>query len=116
MNSPDYVASLSLRYPETMATEIRGNSVIGRAEGWLSAWVGEELVMMSADTGTCISLSPTGGRTWELLEAPRQLDSLVSELVQEYGATDDEVRTDVLIFLERLQKEGGITVQESTTV
>ncbi|SDE93957.1 PqqD family protein [Terriglobus roseus] len=99
---------------KNMAIEIRGDSVIRRAEGWLSAWVGEELVMMSADTGTCISLSPTGGRTWELLETPRQLDSLVDELVHEYGATDDEVRTDVLTFLERLQKEGGITVGEST--
>ena len=98
-----------------MAIEIRGDSVIGRAEGWLSAWVGEELVMMSADTGTCISLSPTAGRTWELLERPQQLDSLVNELVQEYDATEDEVRTDVLTFLERLQREGGITVQESTS-
>ncbi|WP_047497204.1 PqqD family protein [Terriglobus sp. TAA 43] len=79
-----------------MATEIRGDSVIGRAEGWLSAWVGEELVMMGADTGTCISLSPTGGRTWELLERPQQLDSLVNELAREYDATEDEVRTDVL--------------------
>ena len=98
-----------------MATELRGDSVIGRAEGWLSAWVGEELVMMSADTGTCISLSPTGGRTWELLERPQQLDSLVNELAQEYDATEDEVRTDVLTFLERLQRQGGITVQESTS-
>lgn len=96
-----------------MATEIRGDSVIGRAEGWLSAWVGEELVMMSADTGTCISLSPTGGRTWELLEEPRKLDALVHELAEEYGAPNDEVRADVLTFLERLLKEGGVTVQES---
>lgn len=98
-----------------MATEIRGDSVIERAEGWLSTWVGEELVMMSADTGTCISLSPTGGRTWELLERPQELDSLVNELAHEYDATDDEVRADVLTFLERLQREGGITVGESTS-
>jgi hypothetical protein len=99
-----------------MATEISDGSVIRRAEGWLSAWVGEELVMMRADTETCISLSPTGARTWELLELPCTLNALVNELAAEYEASQAEVREDVLRFLNRLLAEDGITVQDGATI
>ena len=95
--------------------ELNGNSVIGRSEGWLSAWVGQELVMMSGDTGTCISLSQTGGRTWELLEEPRTLDALCAQLADEYSAPDEDVRRDVLAFLTRLQHEGGVVVTDAAT-
>lgn len=99
-----------------MAREISDSSVIGRADGWLSTWVGEELVMMRADTETCINLSPTGARTWELLELPRTLNALVNELAAEYEAPQAEVREDVLLFLNRLLAEDGITVQDGATV
>ena len=95
-----------------MMSELMENSVISRSEGWMSAWVGDELVMMSAETGTCISLSETGGRTWELLEEPRTLHSLCSLLTEEYDAPEDEVRDDVLGFLTRLRDEGGVTVTD----
>lgn len=95
---------------------ISDGTVIRRAEGWLSAWMGEELVMMNADTGTCVSLSPTAGRTWELLELPHTLSALVNALSAEYEAPQVEVREDVLSFLNRLLAEGGITVQDGATV
>lgn len=95
-----------------MMSELTDNSVLTRSEGWMSAWVGEELVMMSAETGTCISLSETGGRTWELLEEPRTLQSLCSLLTEEYDAPEDAVRSDVLTFLRRLRDEGGVTVTD----
>ena len=98
-----------------MATEITGSSMIDRADGWLTTWVGEELVMMHGNTGTCISLSPTGARTWELLEQAHTLDALVNELSAEYEAPPTEVREDVLSFLRRLLVEGGITVQDGAT-
>ena len=99
-----------------MAMQISDGTVVRRTEGWLTTWVGEELVMMSADSGTCISLSPTGGRTWELLELPRTLTALVNELSVEYEAPPVEVREDVLSFLNRLLEEGGITVQDGATL
>ena len=35
---------------------------------WLSAKVGDELVMMSAEKGNYIGLSEVGARIWELIE------------------------------------------------
>ena len=95
-----------------MMSELTENSVITRSDGWMSAWVGDELVMMSAETGTCISLSETGGRTWELLEEPRTLRQLCSLLTEEYDAPEAAVRSDVLTFLTRLHGEGGVTVTD----
>ena len=86
------------------------SSVVARGDGWLSAWVGQEHVMMSADTGTCISLSETGGRIWELIEAPREVSDLCQELAEEYEADPAALRGDVVLFLEHLRNEQAITV------
>jgi hypothetical protein len=84
--------------------------MVARADGWLSAWVGEEHVMMSADTGTCISLSETGGRIWELIEKPRDVAGLCIELAEEYETEPAVLRDDVVTFLEQLQTEQAVTV------
>ena len=93
-----------------MGTEILDSSVITRGEGWLSAWVGQEHVMMSADTGTCISLSETGGRIWELMEQPRDVAGLCRDLAEEYEADRSVLRGDVVRFLEHLRDEQAITI------
>ena len=93
-----------------MAVEILDSSVVTRGEGWLSAWVGEEHVMMSADTGTCISLSETGGRIWELIEHPRPVSDLCRELADEYEAQPDVLRADVVNFLVHLRDEQAVNI------
>ena len=93
-----------------MDSEILDSSIVTRGEGWLSAWVGQEHVMMSADTGTCISLSETGGRIWELLEQPRDVTGLCHELAEEYEADPAVLRGDVVGFLQHLRDEQAITV------
>lgn len=94
-----------------MSAELLDSSVVSRGPGWLSAWVGDEHVMMSAETGTCISMSETGGRVWELIETPLSLADLLQRLAEEYSADDATLRTDVLPFLRALQEQQAITVQ-----
>jgi hypothetical protein len=96
-----------------MISEILGDTIVARGEGWLSAWVGQEFVMMSAETGTCISLSETGGRIWELMEVPRSVDDLCNALGQEYQAEPEVVRADVLMFMESMQGEGAVAVGDN---
>jgi len=96
-----------------MASVIQGGAVVTRGDGWLTAWVGQEYVMMSAETGTCISLSETGGRIWELIEQPRSIQSLCEALGNEYQEAPDVVTQDVVAFLDRLQVEGAVVVSES---
>ncbi len=94
-----------------MSLEIKDTSVITRGEGWLSAWVGEEHVMMSAETGTCISLSESGGRIWELMEHPISLKELCQNLSDEYNVDDDALQRDVVTFLDTMQKHQAVKIQ-----
>ncbi len=66
--------------------------------------------MMSADTGTCISLSDTGGRIWELLEQPSSVDDLCNRLAQEYEVEPAVLRDDVIEFIQRLEAEQAAVI------
>jgi len=86
------------------------NSQVARGDGWLSAWVDTEYVMMSADTGMCISLSETGGRIWELMEEPQTVASLCDKLAAEYDAPREVLLEDVYTFLGTLSAEEAVVV------
>jgi hypothetical protein len=87
---------------------IGDTTVVSRGDGWLSAWVGSEYVMMSAESGTCISLSETGGRIWELMEEPASVAGLCARLEAEYQAPPEAIRADVLAFLQKLEEEHAL--------
>jgi len=82
---------------------------IGRKDGWLSAKIGSELVMMSAQSGFYIGCNEVGARIWELLEAPMTVDSLCAKLMSEYEVTLEQAHTEVGEFLEELAKHEAIT-------
>lgn len=94
-----------------MSLELQDATVIARGDGWLSAWVGEEHVMMSANTGTCISLSETGGRIWELMETPVSFQQLCEGLAVEYEVDPLTLRADVTSFLNTMNQQHAILIQ-----
>ena len=96
---------------ESMSSALSSSLTVSRSPGWLSAWVGSELVMMSAETGLYVSLSETGGRIWDLIEQPRTVDALCDELALEYEVTVDKIRPEVLKFVEEMQEQKALQVQ-----
>ena len=70
---------------------------------WLAAKVGDELVMMSAEKGNYIGLSEVGARIWELIETPKDIDAVCTELQSEYAVTPEACRAEG-----RRAKAGGI--------
>lgn len=82
-----------------------------RADDWLSATIGDELVMMSTETGLYLGLSGTGSRIWELLEAPLSLDMLCEKLSVEYDVTPHQAKHDVAEFIDELVGHGALVVQ-----
>lgn len=91
-------------------------TMIVRKQGdWLSAKVGDELVMMSAEKGNYIGLSEVGSRVWELIETPRNLDEVCAQLVQEFDVTPDVCRAEVEAFLSELVKHGAIALDPPQT-
>jgi hypothetical protein len=85
--------------------------VIVRRQGdWLSAKVGDELVMMSAKSGSYIGLSDVGARIWELIETPQPVDAIVARLREEYDVGEETCRAEVNAFLGELTKYGAVAL------
>lgn len=87
------------------------NMTIRRKGDWLSAMVGEELVMMSAETGNYVTISRVGARLWELIERPQTMDALCTRLVQEFEVTPQACRADVQAFLDEMVTHGAIALE-----
>ncbi len=91
--------------------DLTQQSVISRADGWLTAWVGTELVMMSGGNGNYISLSESGGRIWELLENHRTVQRLCEALAAEYEVAPETASDEVFSFLDQLKQQGAVHVE-----
>ena len=87
---------------------------LSRNEKWLGAWVGNELMMMSAERGLYLSLSATAGRIWELLEEPQSVEDLCTRLRLEYDISPAQVQREVGHFIEQLAGERIIHVQSQS--
>ena len=84
--------------------------MIRRQGDWLSAKVGDELVMMSAASRHYVGLSPVGARIWELIEQPRSLDDVCALLQDEYDVTAVVCRGEVEAFLRELMDHGAVAL------
>jgi hypothetical protein len=89
--------------------------MVRRQGDWLSAKVGDELVMMSAEKGNYIGLSEVGARVWEIIETPSEFDAVCAQLVQEYEVEPDICRAEMKAFLNELVKHGAIALDPSPT-
>jgi hypothetical protein len=81
-----------------------------RSADWLTAQIGDELVMMNSATGRHIGLTETGRRIWEILETPSTIGQACTVLAAEYDAGADEMAADVESFLRELAALGAVTV------
>ena len=84
--------------------------MVRRQGDWLSAKVGNELVMMSAEKGNYIGLSEVGARIWDIIETPSEVGALCARLQAEYEVAPETCRAEVDAFLEELEKHGAIAL------
>ena len=49
-----------------------------------------------------------GGRIWELLDGRRRCQGIVETIASEFGENQGRIRSDVLVFLKDLEREGLI--------
>lgn len=83
---------------------------VQRQGDWLTARVGDELVMMSAEQGNYVGLTEIGARIWELIELPQEVDALCNQLQEEFDVSAETCRSDVEAFLNELVKHGAISL------
>jgi hypothetical protein len=93
---------------------MKGDFMMVRRQGdWLTARVGDELVMMSAQTGDYVGLTEVGARVWKLIETPQELNALCSKL-EEFEVSAETCRSDVEVFLNELVKHGAISLDPAS--
>jgi hypothetical protein len=85
-----------------------GEGMFGRKDGWLAAQVGEELVMMSAESGAYLGLNEVGARIWAIIETPADLPAICSALASEFETTPEACQSEVELFLSELAKRGAV--------
>lgn len=90
--------------------------ILSRSECWLTAWVGDELMMMNSEHSHYLSLSGAGGRIWELLEEPRTVGSLCDALAAEYEISRDVAYLDIMKFIEGLQQQKAVEIAPQGSV
>jgi len=84
--------------------------MIRKQGDWLTAKVGDELTMMSAENGHYIGLSEVGARIWELIETPQDIDAVCAQLETEFEVVPEVCRAEVESFLNELVKYGAIAL------
>ena len=84
--------------------------MVRRQGDWLSAMVGDELVMMSAEKGNYIGMSGVGARIWDVIATPSDVDAVCAQLEREYEVAPDVCRAEVEAFLNELVKHGAIAL------
>ncbi len=91
---------------------ITDTSVLRRRGDVEARNVDEALLMTNAATGELFGLESIALRVWQLLERPRTLADLCSQLQTEYLVDQATCRSDVLDFVGELLDEGLVVLAE----
>jgi hypothetical protein len=89
---------------------IEAATIVIRTEGIMTAPVDNEIVLLNLAGNNYISLDAIGRRIWELLETSVRVEDLCRQLGTEFEGTQEQICTDVLSFLEELEREGLVRV------
>lgn len=92
-------------------TSITLDTVVARAEGFSTAQVQDDLMMLNVEQGAYYSLDPIGAEIWKLLEQPAAVRDVVELLQKKYDVSALQCQADVQAFLEEMQKNGMILVK-----
>lgn len=83
------------------AQKIRGDSRIQLDPELLYSKVGEEIVLLKLESGKYYKVDTVGSHIWELIRQPISLDELCGQLAAEFDAPPEQIRQDVVVFLDR---------------
>jgi hypothetical protein len=94
----------------TLSTKLTKDTVISQTPGLIAAELDGQKVMMSIENGKYYNLDKVGSRIWELIEKPQKVQDVVAELLVEYEVDVEQCQADVLTFLEKMAREGLISI------
>jgi hypothetical protein len=90
--------------------EIDLDTSLKRAEGFQTAAVQDDLMMLNVSQGAYYSLDSIAAEIWKMLEQPSTARELAGRLQPRYAVTVEQCQQDVLAFLEDMRANGMILV------
>jgi Coenzyme PQQ synthesis protein D (PqqD) len=75
---------------------------LAQKEQAITQELSSQLVLLNVQDGQYYRLDPVGRRVWSLCDGTRGVTEIVEVLRQEYDASADTIRTDVVALLEDL--------------
>jgi hypothetical protein len=93
-----------------MASIFPADTVFRKTRELLESEVNDEVVALDVDKGQCYGLNAVGSRVWRLLETPKSLDEICSELQVEYEIEPDMCVAQVGGLLNELKGEGLVEI------
>jgi hypothetical protein len=90
--------------------------IVRRQGDWVFGKVGEQLVMMSAETGSYMALNEVGTRVWEMIETAREFDEICALLEKEFEVPPETCRAEVEEFLNELAGYGAVKLEPVTEI
>jgi hypothetical protein len=75
-----------------------------------TAPIDDEIVILNLKSNNYVGLDPIGRRIWEILDTVRSVEELCRLLSLEYEADPEQIASDVLPFLNEMEKEGLVQV------
>lgn len=100
-----------------MPTQLAGNqltssSTVRTASSLVACDLGDEIVILSEQSGVYYGLNAVGSRIWELIQAPLDVSQLCAALQAEYDVPAEQCEREVLVLLERMAAEGLVEVAD----
>lgn len=87
------------------------DTLVSRAEGFSTAAVHDDLMMLNVEQGAYYSLDPIAAEIWSMLEKPAAVHDLVDRLQKRYAVTREQCQADVLAFLGEMDGNGMILIE-----
>lgn len=83
--------------------------MIERKGDWLSARVGDEIMMMSSEHGKYIGMNEVGARIWDIIETPQEPAAIYAALQCEFAVSIEDCEAEVNAFLAEMEKHGAVS-------
>ena len=90
-----------------MVTE---QSMVVAAPDLTTAYLDGEAVILDVNSGQYYGLNEVGARIFELVEQPSSVDRIIGLLTDEYSVQGDDVKADLLAFLNDMAKKELIQI------
>ena len=83
-----------------------------RSATLLEAELGDELVALDAEAGTCFGFNAVATDVWRQLESPRSFDELMRALAESYDVGEDQCRSELRELLDSMAEKGLVAADD----